>query len=79
MTIVNITELRRNLPRLLDRVEAGESVAITRRGKLIARIEATTDARTAARAALRAARAHARVGDVETPIDVDWEAAVARP
>jgi prevent-host-death family protein len=38
MTEVSVRELRNNLSEYLSRVEAGESVAVTRRGKRIATI-----------------------------------------
>ena len=39
MTHYSVAEAKNNLPKLLDRVLAGEEVVITRRGKAIARIE----------------------------------------
>jgi prevent-host-death family protein len=38
MTHYSVAEARNNLPRLLDRMLAGEEVVITRRGKPIARL-----------------------------------------
>lgn len=38
MSHYSVAEAKNNLPRLLDRVLAGESVTITRRGKPIARL-----------------------------------------
>ena len=40
MTQYSVAEARNNLPRLLDRMLAGEEVVITRRGKAIARLDA---------------------------------------
>ena len=39
MTHYSVAEAKNNLPRLLDRMLAGEDVVITRRGKPIARLE----------------------------------------
>ena len=40
MTDYSVAEAKNNLPKLLDRVLAGEEVTITRRGKPIARLVA---------------------------------------
>jgi len=42
MTHYSVAEAKNNLPRLLDRMLAGEQVVITRRGKPIARLEPDT-------------------------------------
>ena len=39
MTHYSVAEAKNNLPKLLDRMLAGEDVVITRRGKPIARLE----------------------------------------
>lgn len=39
MAHYSVAEAKNNLPRLLDRMLAGEEVVITRRGKAIARLE----------------------------------------
>ncbi|MGA0544820.1 type II toxin-antitoxin system Phd/YefM family antitoxin [Brevundimonas sp. VNH65] len=39
MSSYSVAEAKNNLPRLLDRMLAGEEVTITRRGKPIARLE----------------------------------------
>ena len=74
MTSVSVTEFRRCLPEYLDRVVTGEEVHITRRGRVIARLTLPEDSRNTARKKLEALRAVARIGDVEAPIDVTWEA-----
>jgi prevent-host-death family protein len=75
MDEINITELRQNLPAYIDKVRRGGQVDVTVRGKVVARIVPVTDERAAARARLVALRARARLGDVVTPVDEDWEAA----
>lgn len=42
MTHYSVAEAKNNLPKLLDRVLAGEEVVITRRGKPIARLAPET-------------------------------------
>lgn len=44
MTCYSVAEAKNNLPRLLDRMLAGEEVVITRRGKPIARLNPAVDA-----------------------------------
>jgi|OpeIllAssembly_1097287.scaffolds.fasta_scaffold26665_4 prevent-host-death family protein len=45
MSTVNVAEAKTHLSELLDRVEAGEEVVITRRGKAIARLSSVVLAR----------------------------------
>jgi len=47
MSSYSVAEARNNLPKLLDRMLAGEAVTITRRGKPIARLEAIPESRPA--------------------------------
>lgn len=42
MSHYSVAEAKNNLPKLLDRMLAGETVVITRRGKPIARLEPET-------------------------------------
>jgi prevent-host-death family protein len=45
MDEVNLTDAKAHLSELLDRVEAGESICITRRGKPVARLTAVSKPR----------------------------------
>jgi prevent-host-death family protein len=45
MSTVSVAEAKTHLSELLDRVEAGEEVVITRRGKAIARLSRVVPAR----------------------------------
>ena len=74
MAKVNITQLRQNLPEYLARVRAGDSVEVTVRGKVIARIVPEQDRAAAARERLKALRGKARVGDVMSPSGERWTA-----
>ena len=38
MSVVNVTELRQNLPAYLDQVRKGEHILVTSRGEVIAEI-----------------------------------------
>ncbi|MGH7859735.1 MAG: type II toxin-antitoxin system Phd/YefM family antitoxin [Candidatus Binatia bacterium] len=48
MKAVNVRELQREVGAILDRVERGESLEITRRGRPVARIVPTTPTRAEA-------------------------------
>ncbi len=52
MNKINLAEAKAHLSELVDRVEAGDSIDITRRGKPVARLTAATKARTRIDAAL---------------------------
>jgi len=39
---VNVREVRRRLSEILDRVEAGEEIAITRRGRVVSKMVSAT-------------------------------------
>lgn len=71
---VNVTELRQNLPTYLAEVRKGGEIEVTSRGKVIARIVAGVDPRLAARERLLAARKHCHVGDVLSPVGMEWDA-----
>jgi prevent-host-death family protein len=63
-------EAKTRLGQLLDRVEAGEEITITRRGKVVARLtppERTADSAASRRAAerIRALRKGVRLGDLQ--------------
>ena len=79
MLNVNVTELRNHLPDYLKKVKAGEEVAVTSRGKVIARLVPELGETAAARQRLEALRGHSRVGDVVSPLEVEWEALRADP
>jgi prevent-host-death family protein len=74
MIQVNVTELRNHLPEYLGKVKSGEEVAVTLRGKVIARLVPETDECSAARSRLAAIRCASWVGDVVSPSGDDWEA-----
>jgi prevent-host-death family protein len=76
---VDVADLRQNLPAWLERARGGDELVITDHGAAIARIVPPADPRAEARRALEALRAHARVGDVESPVWEAWEAADDHP
>jgi prevent-host-death family protein len=75
MAKVKVTELRQNLPAYLARVQAGEAVEVTVRGRIIARIVPEQDRQAAARKRLKSLRGKARiVGDIMSPSGEAWNA-----
>jgi prevent-host-death family protein len=52
MDAINLADAKAHLSALVDRVEAGDSIAITRRGKPVARLTALAKPRKAIDAAL---------------------------
>ena len=74
MAKVKITELRQNLPTYLARVKAGDTVEVTVRGRVIARIVPEEDRQAAARKWLKKLRNTARIGDIMSPSGEAWDA-----
>jgi len=79
MINVNVTELRNHLPEYLKKVKSGEELAVTSRGKVIARLVPEVDEAAAARQRLDAMRQQSWVGDVVSPLEEEWEALRADP
>ncbi|MGQ0624695.1 MAG: type II toxin-antitoxin system Phd/YefM family antitoxin [Sporichthyaceae bacterium] len=74
MTTVGAYEAKTHLPRLLEAVERGDSITITRHGREIARLvpaASTTVRPAAAIAALRAARRGVLRGEISVKDMVD--------
>ncbi len=74
MPDVNITELRQNLPTLIERVRKGQELRVTVRGRVVARIVPDRDDREAARAFLASLRGRCRIGDIISPSGDAWDA-----
>jgi len=65
--VVDLTELRQNLPGYLDRVETGGIFLVTVRGKVVALIQPEIDEAEAAYQVKLSYRHKAWIGDVMTP------------
>ena len=74
METVKATQLRDNLAEYLARAVAGEEVAITSRGRVVARLVPAALNQQAASAQLAALRTKCRIGDITSPVDADWNA-----
>jgi prevent-host-death family protein len=74
MAKVNITELRQNLPAYVAKAEKGETIEVTVRGRVIARIVPGGNRQEAARKWLKSLRKKAWVGDIMSPSGEVWNA-----
>ncbi len=72
---ISISQLRQNLADYLARVKRGETLRVTQHGHVVARIEPALSEKEAAKARIEALRKTVKLGDVLTPIDVEWNAA----
>ena len=71
---VNMAELRQNLPKYLALADRGTEIEVTSRGRPVARIIPAADRQQDARTRLLAARKRCKIGDVVSPLDVEWSA-----
>jgi prevent-host-death family protein len=73
METVRVSKLREHLVSFLKRVELGEDIIITSRGRRVARLVPLGDKMKKAREALQQLRKNAVVGDVISPVGEKWE------
>lgn len=71
MALVSVSHLRQHLPSYLKRVQAGEAIQITSRGRVIARLEAEHDPAQAARLWLQGLQGRVMLVDVLLPLGAD--------
>lgn len=74
MKTVKSTELRDHLAEYLARAGEGEELAITSRGRIVARLVPAVSNQEAAREQLAALRAKCHIGDIVSPTGADWNA-----
>jgi prevent-host-death family protein len=72
---ISISELRQNLAEYLRRVKRGETLRVTQHGTVVARIEPEVSPKAAAKRRMAEIRKSVTLGDVISPIDVEWNAA----
>jgi prevent-host-death family protein len=77
MIEVSVTTFRNHIPDYLGKLRKGENIAITSRGKVIARLLPPVDERLSARKRLSELRTKCRIGDVVSPLDEQWEVCCA--
>jgi prevent-host-death family protein len=78
MKQVNVTEFRAHLPEYLSKVRNGETITVMSRGQPVARLVPAIGHVEHARERLVALRKQARIGDIVSPIDVEWNATRGR-
>jgi prevent-host-death family protein len=74
MESIGVSKLRENIVLFLNKVQQGESIAITSRGTEIAMLIPIKNKKEVSRNALKELRKTAIVGDVESPIEEEWKA-----
>ena len=74
MAMVPISEFRKHLHSFMKLVAGGEELQLVRHGRVVAVVAPPRDPPREARQRLRGLRESAVVGDVESPIDVPWDA-----
>ena len=74
MLSVNVTEFRNHLQSYLKKVSHGEELAITSRGKVVARLVPELDQKAAATERLKKQRGAVIQGDIVSPINLQWTA-----
>lgn len=71
MALVSVSHLRQHLPAYLKRVQEGEAIQITSRGRVIARLEAENDPAQDALQWLQGLQGRVTLVDVVSPLDPD--------
>ncbi len=74
MLTVNISDLRANLLKYLEKASHGEKITVTTNGKVLATIIPPADKKELARKQLSELAATATIGDVTSPLDTEWDA-----
>jgi prevent-host-death family protein len=76
METVSVSEFRARLPEFLSRVEAGETIKLTVRGREVARLTPPKQAQKEVRRRIAELRKTSWVGDVISPSGENWNAAL---
>ncbi|MCP5274820.1 MAG: type II toxin-antitoxin system prevent-host-death family antitoxin [Burkholderiales bacterium] len=74
METINISEFRANLLKYLEKANSGEHISVTTNGRLIATIIPPVDQKILARKQLHELAATAKIRDVTSPVDEQWDA-----
>jgi len=73
MLTVNISELRANLLKYLEKASHGEQITVTTNGRVLATIAPPSDRKAMARKQLSELSATAKIQDVTSPLDDQWD------
>ena len=74
MDTISVSYLRANLMKILKEIEHGAVINITSRGKVVAKIIPPEYSKENAKDKLKEISKTAVIGDVISPIDVQWKA-----
>jgi prevent-host-death family protein len=74
MDTIAVSDLRANLMKVLKKIEHGNEVDITSRGKVVAKLVPPDYVKEIAIEKLKALRKNAVLGDIISPINVKWKA-----
>ncbi len=74
MQTINISDFRANLLKYLEKANAGEQISVTSNAKLLATIAPPVNQKETAKQQLRSLASTAKIHDVNTPIDSEWDA-----
>ena len=74
MTSIAASHFRAHLPEYLHKAQNGETTYITSHGKKIACLTPVENPQQQARKRLDAIKSQCYIGDIITPIDMEWEA-----
>ncbi|MFC3852249.1 type II toxin-antitoxin system Phd/YefM family antitoxin [Salinispirillum marinum] len=74
MLTVNISDLRANLLKYLEKASSGEQITVTTNGRVLATIAPPVDKKAMARKQLCELAATAKINDITSPIDSQWDA-----
>jgi prevent-host-death family protein len=74
MQTINISDFRANLLKYLEIANSGEQISVTSNGKLLATITPPENRMELARKQLRALASNAKIHDVVSPTDSEWDA-----
>lgn len=74
MPTVNISDLRANLLKYLEKASSGEQITVTTNGRALATLVPPADKKAMARKQLCELAATAKINDIASPIDTQWDA-----
>lgn len=74
MQTINISEFRANLLKYLEIAYSGEQISVTSNGKLLATISPPVNQKESAKQQLKALASTARIHDITSPTNCDWDA-----
>jgi len=74
MLTVSISDLRANPLKYLEKASRGEPITVTTNGRILATIAPPADKKAMARKRLDDLSATAKLNDVTSPLDIQWDA-----